>query len=133
MFEEELSGNASRNRQEDIRTRRRKLKQEQLKEKNDGQKNQAQGLIVNNDKAAAAAAFKEAVPNPTFEFVRTRMVEELKANQEAESRYRLAEKEHQRVEREKEILGEEKEESVRSLQDVNSQPNFKRNYRKPSE
>jgi hypothetical protein len=77
MFEEELSDSASRNRLEDIRTRRRKLKQEQLKEKNDGQKNQAQGLIVNNDKAAAAAAFKEAVPNPTFEFVRTRMVEEL--------------------------------------------------------
>jgi hypothetical protein len=61
MFEEELSGNASWNRQEEIWTRRRKLKQEQLKNKNDGQKNQAQGLIVNNDKAAAAAAFKEGV------------------------------------------------------------------------
>jgi hypothetical protein len=47
MFEEELSGNASWKRQEEIRMRRRKLKQEQLEKKNDGQKNQTHGLIVN--------------------------------------------------------------------------------------
>jgi hypothetical protein len=57
--------------------RRRKLKQEQLKKKNDGQKNQMQGLIVNKQDKAAAAAFMEAVPDPNVEFVRTRVVEEL--------------------------------------------------------
>jgi hypothetical protein len=57
----------------------------------------------------------EAVPDPNVEFVRTRVVEKLKTNQEAESRYRLGVKDRQRVEREKQILVEEKEESVHSL------------------
>jgi hypothetical protein len=67
----------------------------------------------------------EAVPDPNVEFVRTRVVEELKTNQEAESRYRLAVKEPQRVERERNKFLSRKKRKVYVLFEMRI-PNFRR-------
>jgi hypothetical protein len=95
MFPEELDVNANRQKQQENQEKRRKIKQQKKKTKIDKHKAQTAA-----NKAAAATAFNKAVPNPTVEFLKTRLVEELKAKlkanqvkKEAESRYRLAVKE----------------------------------------
>ena len=103
MFLEELAANASRRKQQENREKRRKLKQEQEKKKKKKKNNDEHKTQTTANKAAVAAAFNEAVPNPIVEFLRRRLVEELKAKlqvkEEAESTLNTATLRHSHLDK----------------------------------